>query len=50
MYNDDKSMNVQLICNQSVVTYNTLLGMNPMVIIAPWDDYKNKKISTNMKM
>ena len=50
MYNDDKSMNVQLICNQLVVTYNKLLGMNPMVIIAPWDDYKNKKLSTNMKM
>ena len=38
MSDDDKSMDVQLICNQSVVTYNELWGMNPMGISAPWDE------------
>ena len=38
MYDDDKSIDVQLICNQRVVTYNKLIGMNPMVLSAPCDD------------
>ena len=45
----DKSMYVQLILNQSTVTYNKL-GMNPMGLSAPWADYKNKQSFTNMKM
>ena len=36
MSDDDKSMGVQLICNQRVVAYNKFLGMNPMVPITPW--------------
>ena len=35
MYNDNKSMYFQLICNQRVGTYKTLQGMNPMVLIFP---------------
>ena len=38
MSDDDKSINVQLICNQRVVTYNKLQGINPMVISASWYD------------
>ena len=38
MYDDDKSIDVQLICNQRVVTYNKLWGMNPIVLIEPCDD------------
>ena len=25
-------------------------GVNPMGLSAPWSDYKNKKVFTNMKM
>ena len=50
MSNDDKSMDIQLICNQRVVTYNNLRCMNPMGLSAPWADYKNKKINTNIKI
>ena len=38
MYDDDKSMDVQLICNQRVVTYNKLRGINQMGLIVPWDN------------
>ena len=38
MSDDDKSMDVQLICNQCVVTYNKFCGMNPMGLSAPWGD------------
>ena len=31
-------MDVQLIFNQNVVTKNKILGINPMVLSAPWDD------------
>ena len=44
MSDDDKSMDVQLICNQLVVIYNKLLGINPMGLSDPWVDYKNKQI------
>ena len=50
MSDDDKSMDVQLICNQHVMTYNKLQGINPMGLSAPCDDYKNKQLFTNMKM
>ena len=30
MYDDDKSMDVHLICNQRVVTYNKFQGIKPM--------------------
>ena len=46
----DKSMDVQLICNQHVVTYNKFRGMNLLGLSAPWSDYKNKQLFTNMKM
>ena len=36
MYDDDKSMDVQLICNQHVVTYNKLRGMKLMGLSDPW--------------
>ena len=36
MYDDDESMNDQLICNQCVLTQNKLRGMNPMGLSAPW--------------
>ena len=38
MSDGDKSMDVQLICNQLVVTYNKSIGMNPMCHSSPWDD------------
>ena len=44
MYDDDKSMDVHSIFNQSVVNYNTLQFLKPMVLSFPWADYKNKKI------
>ena len=44
MSDDDKSMDVQLICNQLVGIYNKLLGINPMGLSDPWVDYKNKQI------
>ena len=50
MSDDDKSMDVKLICNQRVVTYNKLRGMNPMGLSVPWANYKNKQLSTNMRM
>ena len=50
MFDDDKTMNVQVICNQPVVVYNRFLGMNTMVFIATWADYKNKQLFTNMKI
>ena len=46
MSNDDKSTDVQLICNQYVATYNKLQGMNPMGLSAPWPEYKNKQFFT----
>ena len=39
MYDDYKSMDVQLICNQCVVTYNKLQGMKPMGLSTPWFEY-----------
>ena len=39
MSDDDKSMDVQLIFDQRLVTYNKLQGVNLMGISAPWDDY-----------
>ena len=39
MSDDDKSMDVQVICNQRLVTYNKLQGVNLMGISAPWEDY-----------
>ena len=38
MYDEDKSMEVHLICNQSVGTKKTLRGINPVVLSAPWAD------------
>ena len=38
MSDDDKSMDVQLICNQRVVNYSTLQFMNPIFFSVPWDD------------
>ena len=35
-----KSINFQLICNQRVVTYNKLQGMNPVGLSDPWADLK----------
>ena len=49
MSDDDKPMDVQLICNQCVVTDNKLRVMNPMGLSAPWEDYK-KQLFTNMKI
>ena len=43
-------MNVQLICNQRVVTHNKLRVMNPIGLSAPWSDHKNKHLLINMKM
>ena len=40
MSDDDKYMGVQLICNQHVVTYYKFLGMNPIILSAPWGDIK----------
>ena len=37
MSNDDKYIDVQLICYQRVATYNKFRGMNPMESSAPWD-------------
>ena len=36
MSDDDKSMDVQLICNQHLVTYNKLQCVNLMGLSAPW--------------
>ena len=38
MSDDDISMDVQLLCNKRVVTYNILRGMKPMGLSDPWDD------------
>ena len=38
MSNDGKPMDVQLIWYQRVVTYNKLLGINPIGLSAPWDN------------
>ena len=38
MSDDDKSMDVKLIFNQRVVTYNKLRDMKPMGLSAPWDE------------
>ena len=43
-------MDIQLMCNQLVATYNISQGMNPMGLSDPWDDYENKKFFTNVKM
>ena len=50
MFDDDKSIDAQLICNQFEGAYNKLRGMNSMSFIASWDNYGNKRIFTNMKM
>ena len=50
MSDDDKSMDVQLICNQHVVIYNKFQGINPISLSDPWVDYKNKQLFTNIKM
>ena len=39
MFDDEKSMNAQLICNQRVVTYNKSWGMIPMGFSDPWYEY-----------
>ena len=39
MSDDDKSMDVQLIFDQRLVTYNKLHGVNLMGLSAPWADY-----------
>ena len=49
MYDDDKSVNVHLICNEHEATYNKFLGMNPMGLSDPWHDFKNKQSFTNIK-
>ena len=38
MSDDDKSMDVQLVYNQRVVTYNKLRGMNLIGFSDPWDN------------
>ena len=38
MSNHDKSTDFHLICNQCVVNYNKLQGMNPIGLSAPWDE------------
>ena len=38
MSDDDTSIDVQLICNQRVVTYNKFLGMDPIGLISLWSD------------
>ena len=38
MYDEDKSMEVHWIYNQSVGTKKTLQGINPVVLSATWDD------------
>ena len=50
MYDDDNSMDFQLIYNQHVVTYNKFRGVNKMGIIAPLVNYINKQLFTNMKI
>ena len=49
MSDDDKSMGVQLICNQRVGTYNNLQGTNPMYISSPWANYKTNNYSQIQK-
>ena len=39
MYDGDKPMDVKLICNQHVVTYNKFQVMKPMGLSYPWSDY-----------
>ena len=39
MYDDDKSMDVKLICNQYVVNNIKLRGMKPMELGDPWSNY-----------
>ena len=50
MYDDDKSINVQLICKQYLWTYNTLRGMSKMSLSAPWTYNRSKQLFTNMIM
>ena len=38
MSDDNKSTNIQLICNQHVLTYNKLRGLNTMGLSIPWGD------------
>ena len=38
MSDDDKSMDVHLICNQRLVTYNKYQGVNLMGLSSPWDN------------
>ena len=38
MSDDDKSMDVQLICNQSLVAYDKWQGVNLMGLSTPWSD------------
>ena len=38
MSDDDKSMDIQLICNQHVVTYNEFWDINPMGLSSSWYD------------
>ena len=38
MSDDDKSIYDQLICNQRVVTYKKIRGMNSMNLSSPWAD------------
>ena len=39
MPDDDKSMVVQVICNQRVLNYDKLRGMKPMCLSSLWSDY-----------
>ena len=50
MSDDDKSIDLKLIYNQRLVTYNKLQDIKPMVLNDPWDDYKNKQLNTYMKI
>ena len=33
-----------------IITFKKLQGINPMDLRAPWDDYINKQLLTNMKI
>ena len=48
MSDDDKSMDVQLIFIQCIVTYNKFLGINPIGLSAPLTEYKNKQLFKNI--
>ena len=45
----DKSMDIQFICNQDVVTYKKCWCMNPMLLSSPWANHKTNKYSQTLK-